>query len=203
MSQLGSILTSDLSGTDKVVEENYTRKYLDDLGEAVEMMTMDEEDLNPYVQFYLQSPKAGYAFYILACIFKKIDALMDVSNKADQSPWEYFSSKSSFKNFSKAIEALTNGVSQGTMEPAIIQQIRKADRSRMRRVMLKRITDLEPGCLTLIDGQMLDYLTDRNSFFDDFLKVIYIKRGKKQSSDVAGKKRNLSSLGVVRSLAHR
>jgi hypothetical protein len=193
MSQPGALLASDPNEVDKAVEENYTKKYLDNLSEAADIL--DDEYLSPYALFYLQNNEVGYAFYVLACIFKKIDALIDVSNKADQSPWEYFSSQDSFVKFSRAIETLTERVFQGTTEPPIIEQIRKADRSRMRRVMLKRITDLEPARITF-DREVLEHLIDRNSFFDDFLKVIYIKRGKKQSPDATGKNEHFSHLGT-------
>ena len=106
---------------------------------------------------------------------------------AGRSPWEYFSDLDSFVKFGRAIENLTKRVSQETSEPTIIEQIRRADRSRMRRVMLKRITDLEPRLRTF-DQEIIDGLIDRNSFFDDFLKVIYIKRSKKQNPAMSGKK---------------
>jgi hypothetical protein len=193
MSQSSALLTSDLAKADKAAEENHTKKYLDDVGEAVDFLDDECLTLDPYAQFYLQNNGAGYAFYMLECIFKKIDAFIDIKYKAYRSPWEYFSNLDSLVKFGRAIEALTERASQGTTEPTIIEQIRRADRSRMRRVMLKRITDLEP-CRRTFNHQVFDNLIDRNSIFDDFLKVIYIKRTKKQNADISGKKNNFSGM---------
>lgn len=184
MSQPNTPLVSDRTDVGRAVEKNYSKRYLDELIEATELY--DEEFLSPYAQFYIQTPEAGYAFYMLACIFKKIDALINVTKRSGQCPWEYFSHQASFVEFSKAIEALTERASHATTEPPIIEQIRKADRSRMRRSMLKRITDLDPARITF-EGDVFENLMDRNSFFDDFLKVIYIKRRKKQSLEVTGR----------------
>ena len=187
MSQPSTLLASDAAKADKAAEDNYTKKYLAEISEAKDSIYYEFLTLSPYAQFYIQNNEAGYAFHMLQCIFKKIDALIGISSIAGRSPWDYFSDLSSFVKFSRVIGALTEKVSEGTSEPTIIEQIRRADRSRMRRVMLKRISDLEPRLRTF-EQEIIDGLIDRNSFFDDFLKVIYIKRGKKQNPAVSGKK---------------
>jgi hypothetical protein len=188
MSQHNTVPRSGRNDADKAAEESYTKQFLDDLGDfAIEW---DEEPIDPYAIFYSENVEAGYAFYMLQHIFKKIEAFIGIKSNI-QSPWAYFSSLTSLVSFSEAIEALTK-TAQGVSEPPVIEKIRIADRTRMRRAMLKRITDLEPSRRTF-DAEALDYLTDRNTIFDNFLKDVYKRRAKKHDPNVTGRMEAASS----------
>jgi hypothetical protein len=177
-----TVPASDRTDVDKAEEERYTKQFLQGLSDfAVEW---DEELIDPYPLFYSANKEAGYAFHMLGRIFQKIDAFIGIESFI-QSPWAYFSSLELLVSFSKAIEALTKAA-QGATEPPVIERIRIADRARMRRAMLKRIMNLEPSRRTF-NAEVLEYLTDRNEIFDNFLKAIYKRRAKEQDPPVAGK----------------
>jgi hypothetical protein len=191
---MNTVPTSDPNDVDKAAEERYTQQFLDGLGDYA--MQWDEELIDPYAIFYSGNVKAGYAFHMLQHIFKKIDAFIGIESNT-QSPWAYFSSLESLVSFGKAIEALTKGA-QGVNEPPVIEKIRIADRTRMRRAMLKRITDLEPS-RRAFDAEVLDYLIDRNAIFDNFLKAVYKRRAVKQDPNVTGKMEAAPSCEYVHS----
>ena len=194
MPQPNTVPTSDPKAADKVAEERYTKKFLDKLSDFA--IGRDEEFTDPYAMFYSQNVEAGYAFHMLAHIFKKIDAFIGIKGNT-KSPWAYFSSLESLVSFSKEIEALTKAA-QEVSEPPVIEKIRIADRIRTRRAMLKRIIDLEPSRRTFND-EVLDYLTDRNTIFDKFLKAIYKRRAKKQDPSMIGKMEAASYCELIHS----
>jgi hypothetical protein len=182
MPQPNAAPASDPSNADKAAEERYTKQFLDRLSHSE--FHQDEEFIDPYSIFYSGNIAAGYAFHMLEHIFKKIDAFIGIKSNT-RSPWAYFSGLESLVSFSKAIEALTKEA-QGVSEPPVIEKIRIADRPRMRKAMLKRITDLEPSRRTF-NAEVLAYLIDRNTIFDKFLKAVYKARAKKQDPNVTGK----------------
>jgi hypothetical protein len=194
MSQPNTVPTSDPNGADKAAEKSYTKRFLDGLDDFA--MECDEELINSYAIFYSENVEAGYAFYMLHHIFKKIDAFIGIKNNI-QSPWAYFSSLESLVSFSEEIEALTKAA-QGVSEPPVIEKVRIADRTRIRRAMLKRITDLEPSRRTF-NAEVLDYLTDRNTIFDNFLKGVYKRRAKKHDPNVTGRMEAASSCEYMHS----
>jgi hypothetical protein len=174
-----TVPTPDRTDVDKAEEEKYTKQFLDRISH------FEYEGLaDPYTLFYYENNEAGYAFYMLGRIFNKIDAFIGIKSVA-QSPWRYFSSLESLLSFSEAIEDLTKEV-QGGNEPPVIEKIRIADRTRIRKTMLQRIIDLEPSRRTF-DAEVLEFLRDRNTIFENFLKAVYKRRGKKQDPGVAGK----------------
>lgn len=187
-----TVPTSDRTDVGKAEEERYTKQFLDGLSDFA--FEWDEELIDPYALFYSENKEAGYAFHMLRRIFQKIDAFIGIEN-VTQSPWAYFSSLKSLLSFSKAIEALTEAA-QGVSEPPVIEKIRMADRTRIRRAMLKRIIDLEPSRRTF-DAEVLEYLTDRNTIFDNFLKAVYKKRAKKQDPPVTSKTEDASFCHTV------
>jgi hypothetical protein len=182
MSQPNTVPTSDPNDADKAAEKRYTKQFLDGLGDFA--MECDEELINPYAIFYSENVEAGYAFHMLQHIFEKIDAFIGIKSNI-RSPWAYFSSLESLVSFSDAIESLTKAA-QGVSEPPVIEKILIADRTRKRRAMLKRITDLEPSRRTF-NAEVLDYLTDRNTIFEKFLKDVYKRRAKKHDPNVTGR----------------
>jgi len=184
MPQLNPVPPSDSNVVDRAVEERYTNKFLDGLSEFA--WDWDEEFIDPYAIFYSANVEAGYAFHMLKQIFKKIDAFIGIKSSS-QSPWKYFSSLESLVSFSKAIETLTKAA-QGVNEPLVIEKIRIVDRSDIRRAMLKRITDLEPSRRTF-SPEVLDYLTDRNTIFDNFLEAVDKEGLKEEGAKEEGEKK--------------
>ncbi|KAE9371859.1 hypothetical protein N431DRAFT_484295 [Stipitochalara longipes BDJ] len=175
----------DQADIDKAEEERYTTKFLD--GPPNFPLDMKDELIDPFSQFYLENKQAGYAFYMLGRIFKKIDAFIGIKSatRSTQSPWVYFSSLESLVGFGTAIEELTKAAAEGASEPPEIQKIRIADRKNVRRAMLKRLITLEPSRRTF-NAEILENLKNRNAIFDDFLKGVYKRRAKKQDSPATG-----------------
>jgi hypothetical protein len=176
-----AVPTPDRRDADKAEEEKYTNQLLDSFSNPFKF---DQELFGEYAQFYFDNKEAGYAFHMLERIFKKVEAFIGIKTLI-QSPWGYFSSLESLVRFSKAIEALTNAA-QGLNEPPVIEKIRIVDRTHIRRAMLKRIVDLEPSRRTF-NAEVLEYLIDRNTIFDNFWKVVHKERAKKQDFSVTGK----------------
>jgi hypothetical protein len=173
--------TPDRSDADKAEEERYTNQILASFSNPFKI---NQELSGEYVQFYFDNKEAGYAFHMLERIFKKVDAFIGMRTTI-QSPWGYFSSLELLVLFSRAIEALTNAA-QGVNEPLEVEKIRVVDRTRIRRAMLKRIVELEPSRRTF-NAEVLEYLIDRNTIFDNFWKAVYKERAKRQNPSVTGK----------------
>lgn len=173
---------SDRTVVDKAEEERYTKQFLDGLSDFA--LEWEGETIDPYALFYFKNKEAGYAFHMLGHIFKKIDAFIGIKS-VTESPWAYFSNLESLVSFTKAIDAFIKAA-QGVSEPPVIEKIRIADRTRIRRTMLKRIIDLEPSRRTF-NAEVLEFLIDRNTIFDNFLKAVYKRRAQKQDPPVAGK----------------
>jgi hypothetical protein len=177
-----SVPTSDRTDVKKAEEERFTKQFLESLSNF--RYEWDELDVSEFALFYSENKEAGYAFHVLGRIFKKVDAFIGIKSYID-CPWVYFSDLKLLVSFSKAIETLTNAA-QGVNEPPVVEKIRIVDRTRIRRAMLKRIADLEPSRRTF-NAEVLEYLTDRNTIFDNFWKAVYKERAKRQDLSMTGK----------------
>lgn len=170
-------MTGHTQDDEDIVEQRYSKKFLDGLSEF--LWEWDEEDISEYAKFYSDNPQAGYAFHVLKGIFEKIDMFIGIgSTRNSESPWDYFSNIQSLAAFSTAITKLTEALNRDP-EPPMVEKIRIADRSRVRKQMLKRIYNLDPSRRTY-NSEVLEHLKDRNKILDVFLKNLYIRRSKKK-----------------------
>jgi hypothetical protein len=176
-----AVPTSDRTDVEKA-EERYTSQFFQGLANFQD--EWDCLDISEFAQFYSQNKEAGYAFHMLRRIFKKVDAFIGISCKI-RCPWVYFSDLKSLVSFSKAVERLTSAA-EGVNEPPVVEKFRIVDRTRIRSAMLKRIVYLEPSRRTF-NAEVLEYLIDRNTVFENFWKAVYKERAKRQNLSLTGK----------------
>lgn len=159
-----------------VSEQNYTDHFLKTTRVHAKRQYVK---LTPYQDFYYADPRAGYACYKLQEIFTNIGAALQNESKQEaQDPWEYFVDVETHGSYCTSLHELTDALYRCRWlyhEPTMIEKVRVADNSRIRREMVDRLAQ----CDRKLDSEVVDRLMDRHMIVERFLTNVQSERERK------------------------